>query len=148
MIFGLFAWHFVTGFRCCHSYNFHKTHRKIFVMESVFRSRRPAWSYPKLLRSATLPKICLHSSCFPVPFRKFLEHLFYRIHLKQLPLKFLSSFQHSEICKGHLISILDQFQSGFAYHTETSHWFCSAKQMTGFDIKCNTGLKCFNVLKF
>ena len=35
----------------------------------------------------------------------------------------------------------DLFQPSAAFHIETSHLFCSVKQMTGFFIKSNTGLK-------
>ena len=33
------------------------------------------------------------------------------------------------------------FQSSVAFHIETRHLFRSAKQMTGFYMKCNTALK-------
>ena len=33
------------------------------------------------------------------------------------------------------------FQPSAAFHIETTHLFCCAKQMTGFYMKCNTGLK-------
>ena len=33
------------------------------------------------------------------------------------------------------------FQSSAAFHIEPSHLICSANQMTGFYMKCNTGLK-------
>ena len=36
------------------------------------------------------------------------------------------------------------FQPSVAFHIETSHLFCSAKQMTGFYMKHNTGLKWAN----
>ena len=36
------------------------------------------------------------------------------------------------------------FQPSVAFHIETSHFFCSAKQMTGFYMKRNTGLKQVN----
>ena len=36
---------------------------------------------------------------------------------------------------------LDPFQSSVAFHIDTSHLFCSAKQMTGFCMKHNPGLK-------
>ena len=38
------------------------------------------------------------------------------------------------------------FQPSAAFHIETSHLFCSAKQMTGFYMKRNTGLKWVNLL--
>ena len=38
------------------------------------------------------------------------------------------------------------FQPSVAFHVETSHLFSRAKQMTGFYIKCSTGLKCVNSL--
>ena len=33
------------------------------------------------------------------------------------------------------------FQPNVAFHIETSHLICSANQITGFYMKCNTGLK-------
>ena len=36
---------------------------------------------------------------------------------------------------------LNQFQPSFAFHIETSHLFCSAKQLTGFYMKRNTELE-------
>ena len=36
---------------------------------------------------------------------------------------------------------LNQFQSSVAFHIETSHLICSANQMNGFYIKCNTWMK-------
>ena len=39
---------------------------------------------------------------------------------------------------------INPFQHSVAFHMETSHLFCSAKQMTGFYMKHNTGLKWAN----
>ena len=36
---------------------------------------------------------------------------------------------------------LNPFQPSVVFHVETSHLFCSANQMTGFYMECNTGLK-------
>ena len=36
---------------------------------------------------------------------------------------------------------VNPFQPSVAFHIETSHLFCRAKQITGFYMKCNTGLK-------
>ena len=36
---------------------------------------------------------------------------------------------------------LNQFQPRVAFHIKTSHLFCSTKQMTGFYMKLNSGLK-------
>ena len=36
------------------------------------------------------------------------------------------------------------FQPSVAFHVETSHLFCFAKQVTGFYMKCNTGLTFVN----
>ena len=36
---------------------------------------------------------------------------------------------------------INPFQPSFVFHTETSHLFCSGKQMTGFYTKRNAGLK-------
>ena len=33
------------------------------------------------------------------------------------------------------------FQPSVAFHIETRHLICSANQITGFYMKCNTGLK-------
>ena len=38
------------------------------------------------------------------------------------------------------------FQPSVAFHIETSHFFCRAKQMTSFYVKRNTGLKWGNHL--
>ena len=40
--------------------------------------------------------------------------------------------------------VVNAFQPSVMFHTETSHLFCSLKQMTGFYMKCNTGLKWVN----
>ena len=36
---------------------------------------------------------------------------------------------------------INPFQPSVAFHIETSHLICTASKMTGFYIKCNTGLK-------
>ena len=36
---------------------------------------------------------------------------------------------------------INPFQPSVAFHIETSHLICIASKMTGFYIKCNTGLK-------
>ena len=38
-------------------------------------------------------------------------------------------------------NVLIPFQSSFAFHIEISHLICNANQMTGFCVKCNTGLQ-------
>ena len=38
-------------------------------------------------------------------------------------------------------SSINPFQPSFVFQIETSHLFCRAKQMTGFYMKRNTGLK-------
>ena len=43
---------------------------------------------------------------------------------------------------GHLRKT--HFIPSVAFHIETSHLICRANQMTGFYIKCNTGLKWAN----
>ena len=35
---------------------------------------------------------------------------------------------------------INRYQASGTFHTETSHLFCSANQMTSFYLKCNTGL--------
>ena len=40
---------------------------------------------------------------------------------------------------------LDPFQSSVAFHIETSHLFCSVKQMTGFCMKHKPGRKMVNL---
>ena len=40
-----------------------------------------------------------------------------------------------------LVGLHILFQPSIAFHIETSRLFCSAKQMTGFYMKHNTGLK-------
>ena len=49
---------------------------------------------------------------------------------------------HSMYSTGYLG--LNPFQTSVAFHIETSHFFCSAKQMTGFYMKHNTRLKWTN----
>ena len=41
-------------------------------------------------------------------------------------------------------SAFNPFQASVAFHIETSHLFCRAKQITGFHVKRNTGLKWLN----
>ena len=43
--------------------------------------------------------------------------------------------------KQYLNNIFNPFQSSVAFHIQVSHLFFSAKQMAGFYIKRNTGLK-------
>ena len=43
-------------------------------------------------------------------------------------------------------SIINPLQPGVAFHTETSHLFCRAKQMTGFYLNRNHGLKRINLM--
>ena len=43
------------------------------------------------------------------------------------------------------MSSLNPFQNSVAFHIETGHLFCRAKQMTGFYMKCNTELKRVNL---
>ena len=45
-------------------------------------------------------------------------------------------------------NVINSFQSGVAFHIETSHLFSRAKQMTGFYMKSNTGLKQVNFNHF
>ena len=50
------------------------------------------------------------------------------------------------------IGMINPFQPSVAFHIETSHLFCVGKKMTGFYMKCNTGLKqvnpfCANICK-
>ena len=37
--------------------------------------------------------------------------------------------------------LINLSEPSIAFHTETSHWFCSAKQMVGFRMKRSNGLK-------
>ena len=41
-------------------------------------------------------------------------------------------------------STINQFHPSIAFHIKTSQLFCFPKQMTGFYMKCNTGLKWAN----
>ena len=41
-------------------------------------------------------------------------------------------------------AIMDPFQPSVVFHIETSHLICNANQMTGFHMKCNTGLRWVN----
>ena len=47
----------------------------------------------------------------------------------------------SNLTFGLVSFMLPPFLPSFAFHIEISHFVCSAKQMTGFYMKCNTGLK-------
>ena len=40
------------------------------------------------------------------------------------------------------IYAINPFQPSVVFHIETSHLICNANRMTGFYMKCNTGLKC------
>ena len=39
------------------------------------------------------------------------------------------------------VDFFDPFQPSVAFHIETSHLTCIANEMTGFYMKCKTGLK-------
>ena len=41
--------------------------------------------------------------------------------------------------------LFNPFQPSFAFHIETSHLVCTTNQVTGFYMKCNTGLQWVNV---
>ena len=41
---------------------------------------------------------------------------------------------------------LSPFHPSITFHIETSHLFCRGKQITGFYMECNTGLKCVKPL--
>ena len=41
---------------------------------------------------------------------------------------------------------VNPLEPSVAFHIETSHFIDNAKQMTGFYMKCNNGLKWFNLL--
>ena len=41
--------------------------------------------------------------------------------------------------------VMSLLQPNFAFFIETSHFMCAANQMTGFYIKCNSGLKWVNL---
>ena len=43
---------------------------------------------------------------------------------------------------------ISPFQPNVAFHIKTSHLTGSANQITGFRMKCNTGLKCVNLQTF
>ena len=58
---------------------------------------------------------------------------------------FVASLQKSFLDSGNIIAkVLEvsPFRPRAEFHIETSHLFCSAKKMTGFYMKCNTGLNC------
>ena len=44
--------------------------------------------------------------------------------------------------------LINPLQSSVAFHIETSYLFYSAKQMTGFYMKCKSGLKWVNCNEF
>ena len=43
--------------------------------------------------------------------------------------------------------LVNPFQPSVAFYTKTSHMICGVNRMTGFYIKCNTGLKWINLKK-
>ena len=43
-----------------------------------------------------------------------------------------------------LIDVINPFQPSVAFHIKTSHFFWTAKEITGFYMKWTTGLKSFN----
>ena len=51
---------------------------------------------------------------------------------------------HTWLLKFYPSGVFHPFQPTAAFHTESSHLIGSAKQMTGFYMKCNTGLKWVN----
>ena len=53
-----------------------------------------------------------------------------------------SRFRDLKISKN--TKVINPFQPIVAFHKETSHLICSANQMTGFYMECNTGLKWVN----
>ena len=65
-------------------------------------------------------------------------------HYEKKYMAFFQRLLHIAICITTHHSAISQisivpFQGGVAFYIETSHLFCSAKQMTGFYTKCNTG---------
>ena len=42
--------------------------------------------------------------------------------------------------QGQIMELFNPFQPNVGFHVETSQLFCSANQMTGFNMKCSTGL--------
>ena len=51
-------------------------------------------------------------------------------------------------CRGcWMYEVINPFQSSVAFHIKTSNLFCFGKQMTGFYMKRNTGLKWVKSLK-
>ena len=56
----------------------------------------------------------------------------------------VTNFDHIRSANGsspNFVSIINPFQPSIAFHIETCHLFCRAKQKTGFYMKYNTGLK-------
>ena len=55
------------------------------------------------------------------------------------------SYKHflmfDRVLNAFLLLAFNQFQLNVAFHIDISHLFCSAKQLTGFYMKRNTGLK-------
>ena len=58
---------------------------------------------------------------------------------------FFDSFRVAKYFLQSFRSSINSFQSSFAFHIETSHLFCSAKQKPGFYMKQNIGLKWVNL---
>ena len=48
-------------------------------------------------------------------------------------------------CLKYTFGVLNTFQPSHAFHRETSHLICRAKQITGFYMKCNAWLNGVNV---
>ena len=60
---------------------------------------------------------------------------------------------HKKMCKAHNHKkiqwvFFNQFKPSAAFHIETSQLFCFAKQVTGFYMKSNNGLKWININDF
>ena len=72
---------------------------------------------------------------------------FYATGLFLYPLKTSVTWNRLIVCWSEWALALNPLQPNIAIHIETSHLFCKAKQMTGFYMKCNTGLNLVNHLK-
>ena len=74
--------------------------------------------YMEFISNIILPE--LHLNCDPRWVVDVLQQVLFYIHLHEFK----------------------PFQPSVVFHIEASHLLCSAKQMTGFHMKCNARLKC------
>ena len=75
--------------------------------------------------------------------RVMIEHVFHKHFVKIFTIIFPDSW--NIFIKSIFGKLIISYQSSVAIYIDTSHLFCSAKQMVGFYMKRNTGLKWVNL---